>query len=602
LTVMVAKFLAVREPLVAETPNHGVVLSKSQLNVEVPDIRTTMPPRRTNAPGSVDPKHQQAACPAVGLDYAQIGMSGAAKQIFQSARLPGFTGRGDKYLGDIAQELQRVLRKTQNSFGLPACRLPDAAWSEVAVLLVEWAEDIHNDTGLWRTVEAHQRRCLGTPLPLVVNPPPEIEPRGFDPSRIQFFLWNLWPCLNREVVISPTHGDLKRLAEAGSQLLTERFARVPQDSGVKRFLATPNEYGWDIKRKLVWMGINSYLFRFFFFRYLDDHGGEPDVPTKDDFVCQHCTDWSGLGAIDVLAGTLDLPEPDRATLRTWYERHWSFFRVLTCHQEGEEVKCITARNVVNGQPYTIRMNMARCPFTPGMVVYGALTPWRGEWYWSGEQKTFGKMPEKEEASIRKEMLEHSSSIAYRYCPEEAAKALELTVKNHAKFLAYYGGDLVVFPDGLTLAAAEQKRMAAEWREADPAAAAQVMQAHGLEHPRPRMTFPPEFLKHDQGIGAFFNPHEGQEYLLHFNQMLSGLRKKGAGLTDEEADALRHLMTDAAISPAFVRRLASEHGAESLAEAFLIRNTPGFALEFLLRRHKGHFYRKRYPTLSLVREP
>jgi len=73
-----------------------------------------------------------------------------------------------------------------------------------------------------------------------------------------------------EVLLSPAHGDLKRLAEAAGGLLTERFARVPRDSGVARFLASPNEYGWDIKRKLVWLGIDSYLFRCFFRRYLDD--------------------------------------------------------------------------------------------------------------------------------------------------------------------------------------------------------------------------------------------------------------------------------------------------------------------------------------------
>lgn len=527
-------------------------------------------------------------------------MSNTAKQILQAARLPGFTGRGDKYLGDIAQDLRRVLWKTQSTFSFPACRLPDAAWSDIAVLLVEWAEDIHNNLGLWRTVEAHQRLCFGTPLPMVVEQSPETRVEAFDPRRIQFFLWSLWPCLNPDVTISPLHEDLRRLAEAASQLLTERFARLPKDSGLKRFLATPNEYGCDIKRKLLWMGINSYLFRFFFFRYLDGHGGEPNVSTKDDFVCQQCTEWSGLGVIDALAGTLDLPESDRVTLRSWYERHWSFFRVLACQQEGDEVKWITAGNLVNGQPYTIRMNMANCPFTPGTVVYGAVTPWRGEWYWSGEQQSFGKLPEQEEAKIRKEMLERSCSIAYRYCPAEAAQAREFVRDNHAKFVAHYGGDLVVFPDGLALAAAEQKRMTAEWQARGPEAVAQAMQTHGLAYPRPRMTFPPEFLNHGQGIGAFSNADEGLEFLLHFNQVVSGLRKKGAALTDEEADALRHLVTDAAISPAFVRRLVGEHGAESIAETFMTRHTPPeLALEFLLRRHKGHFFRKRYPSLSLV---
>ncbi len=526
-------------------------------------------------------------------------MSSAAKHIFQSARLPGFTGRGDKYLGEIAQELRRLLLKTRNTFVFPSCRLPDAAWSDVAVLLVEWAEDVHNDIGLWHAVETHQRRCFGTPLPLIVKASADVELRGFDSRRIQFFLWSLWPCFNPERVLSPAHEDLKRLAETASHLLAERFARLPQDSGVTRFLASPNDYGWDIKRKLLWLGINSYLFRFPFLRYLDDRQSEPDIPTKDDFVCQHCTEWSGLGVIDVLAEILNLPAEDKATLRTWYERHWSFFRVLARHEEGDEVKFITARNLVNGQPYTIRMNMAACPFPPGMVVYGAVTPWRGEWYWSGAQKTFENMPEHEEANIRKEMLEGSSSIAYRYCPMEAAKALEFTRENHAKFVAHYGGDLVVFPDGLTLAAAEQKRMAAEWRAADPNEVARVMRERGLEHPWPRMSFPPEFLNHGQGIGAFSNPDEGVEYSLRFNQMLSGLRKKGALLTDEEMDALRHLMTDAAISPSFVRRLVAEHGAESLMESFLLRSAPSdLALEFLLRRHKGQYYRKRYPALSL----
>ncbi|MCX6924707.1 MAG: hypothetical protein NT154_16065, partial [Verrucomicrobia bacterium] len=268
-----------------------------------------------------------------------------------------------------------------------------------------------------------------------------------------------------------------------------------------------------------------------------------------------------------------------------------------------EVKFITVCNLVNGQPYRVRMNTAHCPFSPGMVVYGAVTPWRGEWYWSGEQKVFNGVPEQKEANFRKEMLEHSSSIAYRYCPAEAAKALELTRENHAKFVAAYGGDLAVFPDGLALAAAEQKRMAADWRGADPDAVTRVMREQCLEHPRPRMTFPPEFLNHDQGIAAFSNPEEGVEFVLRFNQMLSGLRKKGVGLTDDEMTALRRLLTDAAISPAFVQRLASEHGAESLAEAFLIRHAPpDFALTFLLRRHKGQFYRKRYPALSLVRGP
>jgi hypothetical protein len=528
-------------------------------------------------------------------------MSSAAKLTFLSARLPGFTGRGDKYLGDIAKELRRVLWKTQSSFAFPSCRLPDIAWSDVAVLLVEWAEDIHNDLGLWRAVEEHQRQCFGTPLPLV-GAPSAAKLRAFDPWRIQYFLWNLWGCFNPELVLSPTHRDLKCLAEAASRFLEERFARIPRDSGLKRFLSTPNDYGWDIKGKLLWLGINSYLFRCWFFKYLDDLEQKPDIEAKDEFVCGYCTAWAGMGVIDVLAAAIDLPELDRATLRTWYERHRSFFRVLTKSEEGGEVKFITARNVVNGKPYAIRMNMANCPFEPGLMVYGAVTPWRGEWYWSGTQETFEGMPEEQEIRIRKDILETAPVVAYRYCPEEAARAQALTRELHAKFVAYYGDDLVTFPDGLALAAAEQKRMESAWAAASPERVTKLVQERGLDPPRPKMTFPPEFLNHDQGIGAFSNGPEGVEFKLCFNHVISGLRKKGEGLTEEELKAVGSLMTTAVVSPAFVRRLVADHGAESIAETFLLRAAePELALEFLLRRHKGQFYRKRYPSVSLLQE-
>lgn len=163
------------------------------------------------------------------------------------------------------------------------------------MLLVEWAEDIHNDLGLWRTVEAHQRQCFGTPWPFVAAPL-DAEPQGFDARRIRYFLWNLWACFNPELTLSPTHQDLNRLADAAGRCLSERMAPVPRDSGLKRFLAPPNDYGWDIKRKLLWMGINSYLFRFLHFKYLDHGQREPDIAAKDDFVCAHCTEWGGASA------------------------------------------------------------------------------------------------------------------------------------------------------------------------------------------------------------------------------------------------------------------------------------------------------------------
>jgi hypothetical protein len=527
-------------------------------------------------------------------------MNSAVKEMFRRNRPPGVPGRADKYLPDIAQDLRRLLQKTQQDFAGASGGFPEADLNELTTMLVEFGEDLHADIGLWRSLEMYNQEFFGTPLPLVAGENAPWPPAGFDARRIQHLLWTLWMCLEPDNLPSPTHPNLLRLAEAASVFLTERFAPLPKDSGVKRFLAGPSQFGWEVKRKLVWLGTKSYLFRRLFANYVHDLGAGASIGVMDDFICQECTAWSGLGAIDLLAGTLEVSAEDRATLRRWYERHAAFYRALSRQDRGAETEFIIARNLVNGQPYTIRMNMPDCPFQPGLVVYGSLTPWRGEWYWSGEQRSYENVPEPEEANLRQEMLERNCAIAYRYCPAEAAKARESNRRHYEEFVAYYGSDLVVHPDGLTLAAAEQKRMESLWRAAPPEQIHRVMQERGLEQPRPSMQFPREFLDHDQGIGAFYNPEEGQEFSICFNLILSGLRKKGAGLSPEERDALWRFITADAISPAFVHRLVRDHGAESFVETFHLRHLPTEqALTFLLRCFKGHFYRNRYPSLALV---
>jgi hypothetical protein len=56
----------------------------------------------------------------------------------------------------------------------------------------------------------------------------------------------------------------------------------------------------------------------------------------------------------------------------------------------------------------------------------------------------------------------------------------------------------------------------------------------------------------------------------------------------------------AISPQFVRKLVQEYGDVSIAATFLMPEAcDKHYLEYLLRRYKGHFYRNRYPSLTIV---
>jgi hypothetical protein len=117
------------------------------------------------------------------------------------------------------------------------------------------------------------------------------------------------------------------------------------------------------------------MFRAFFVLYLDapdqDAGG---IGCTGDFICQECTCWSGLGAIDDPVRVLDVSNDDRRDLRSWFERHAAFYKLVSVTGETLE-----ALHVIGDQPYRIRINMPRRPFEPGPPVFGSLVPWRGEW-------------------------------------------------------------------------------------------------------------------------------------------------------------------------------------------------------------------------------
>ena len=65
-------------------------------------------------------------------------------------------------------------------------------------------------------------------------------------------------------------------------------------------------------------------------------------------------------------------------------------------------------------------------------------------------------------------------------------------------------------------------------------------------------------------------------------------------------AIRGFVGSDAASPSFVRRVVTEYGDHSIRRAYLLREgTPDYWLDYLLRSHKGYFYRKRYPSMSVL---
>lgn len=152
-------------------------------------------------------------------------------------------GRSEKPLIRLTRDLTSFLHKAQRSLAYDTLHLSSQQRSILAHILVEFAEDLYQDIGIWKSLEQYNLDFFGTPLPCVLQPDETMDPELVNLDRVQFLLWNLYGELEPELILSPNHQDLERLALMIIEFFTERFAQLHFDSGVKRFLNTPDQYG-----------------------------------------------------------------------------------------------------------------------------------------------------------------------------------------------------------------------------------------------------------------------------------------------------------------------------------------------------------------------
>jgi len=496
----------------------------------------------------------------------------------------------------LVRATRHVIENTQLKFHFDTLRCEYLVVVELAEMLVDMAEDLHCEIGLWAAFEKYNLEVFGTELPLTFRNT-DVPPCALHPDRFSHFLWVMYPVLINGLMLNPDHHDLRLMAAECSRFLSSEFSKLPKTSTRYEILQTPNDRGWDVKRKLVWLGTNSYLFRRMFRDYMAEQGvSVADIPHTDDFICMQWTQWSGMAAIDVLARVLDISPNDVADLTSWYERHAAYYKIVS---PGRAV--IQALNLVSDQNYSIRMDQEN-PFVKGMILFASLIPWRGEWYWSGQQSSYGevKADRMDVNELKQTMKRQSSKIVCRYDLAYRDVVIQRMAIVHADSLAYFGSDLILFPDGLTMASAFEKELQHQWDSKPQEQVQDVIRQHGLHDGRPTMKLPDEIIKHSDGIGVFLNPAEGKEMMTHFTSLVSALKLTDGDFSEDQEYAIRGFLMSSTISPAFVKRVLNEYGDQAVRQIFLLKgDVPTYWLDYLLRRFKGNYFRRRYPGLSLI---
>ena len=515
---------------------------------------------------------------------------------FENNRPKGYNNSEGKFLIPLINEMVRLIADTQTRYLHDTIKLDAKQRQVLSTLIIEFAEDLHNNLGLWNGVEYYNKQLFNTPLPLFVDNEHEIK-QAFEVSRIKCFVHTLFFEFDPDLVIAPSHKDLDLLAKSVSAFLTAHFQTVRHISGIKKFLLQPNDLGWDFKRKLIWVGTHSYLFRTSFLRYIaENNKGKMAIAFIDDFICQENTIWSGLGVIDILAKTLDLPAKTASDVRSWYERYVSYYRVISSTDNA-----LTLENILNETRYIVRSDIEqKNVFKVGNVILGGIVPYGDYWYWSGMQSDFGRLDKNAVDKLRKGLIRKSSRIVYRYDKQLLAKAKESLNIHYKEFIAYFGSELITFRDGLSMAAALQKKDREKFESLPKNELEAHLKKHGLRNPFPKMDLPDELLNSENGVGVYFNPDAGTEIMLDFDHVLSGFRKEGKDLTDDECEAIKNFMTADAISPRFVRTMIDRYGDKSINCSLLIDSEMRIT-DYLLHRYKGQYFRNRYPEITLIDE-
>ncbi len=498
----------------------------------------------------------------------------------------------DKYIS-LIDELYKSIIGTSHLFSSEEFRLSNEKFHRISHLLIEFFEDIHFDIGIWRSYEKFNEATFGTKLPGTLSPNvKDVTKDQFNALRIQHFLWNIYQTVEPDYVWSPFHHDFVILSKALSLFMSGTEKRFPGQSSVKMFLNLSNEDGYDVKKKLIWLGTKSYFFRENFNLYLAKGNFKKEIPVIDDFIVQITTTWSGMGVIDILAGLLNIPQSRKDEIKSWYERHASFYLI-----KSSQGKKVIAENIINQQNYRIIVGSNVNPFKINDLIFGNIVKYGTEWYWSGKQHSFNSLTKEQIQETKEDFILNSSIIVYRYDKALLKKAQDRNIELYKEFVEYFGSDFIVFSNGIDLATSLQKQASLRYEKLTEGEFEKLKDDYGLINKSPKFNYPENVVNSENEIALFYNINEGQEILTEYTSLKSSLKKEGKDLTSDDLDFIYAMIEDPSISPAFVQRILSMFGTKSVLKAYLLKEEND--IDYIIHKHKGIFFKNRYPTLTIV---
>lgn len=477
----------------------------------------------------------------------------------------------------LGREFVRVMRKPTEK----ALKRSTHEWQALAACVMDFVIDVESGAKLWGGYERWNQRLFGQPLPVSGGE----AGTGTTPARMRHFIWRMTAVLDPVLTLPPTHPDITALTDAAMKFWDKRKSAFKAKEHYSAFVSGPNAEGWVVKGKLIDLGETSYFFRAPLLEYARENYDEKENKNEaviniiDDFLCNECTAWGGMGAVDLLAEVLEVDDERRKDLRAWRERHVAAYRIESIDKDR-----LTAVNLLGGAEYQVTIDEGvQSRFQRGTVLFGALIPWSGMWRWSGAPAIL-RLPTDRDPfdvdTLRQAMKRDMAPVVCRVWPEFREEVERLSAESYRRKQAFENGrDFVVYPT--------------------PQALADSMKRYEAETPDDRFFWMDDNMPLETGeVAVLHNPDGNSEMYYGYDLLKTALNKKGVGLTEDEENEISILGLSTHISPEFARRLLADHPLESVYAVFGAGTemTPEAYLDWLLRCYKGQYFRTRFPMI------
>lgn len=498
---------------------------------------------------------------------------------------------------EVIEAIADLYLKIQRKFVHQTLVLKSDEVMKLAWRIAGYLEDVVNQVGIFKALTTKNQEIFGTPIPLFVRDNKHFSPDTVSKQAVTYLVWDFFTETRENLILSPTHDDLQTIAGEIYGYLKKQIKNAPLGSKLKEFITlSGNKDGGFVKRRLIWLGLASYLFRFSASNYLADK--EPDVSTVEDFLMEKTTKLSGFTALDIFVEIADLDEESKKELQKWEEPYMALYYV-----EDQTGDYWTVKNLINKKDYKVWKDYGAPervdPIKKGISCLGGIVPWKKEWRWSGEQVIYNSLAPENTSQIIKVLKNESPKMIYRYCEESRKKAFEYVKEEYDFFISHFKTNPVTFDSGYAMKDRLQQYDRAFNKSKLEKMPKEEKKKFNLEDGVPPLDLPGPLLE-STDTAIFYVVDKGMNFLTGFREFLRALAKKGQDLTKDEEELIYGYVTDPVISYQLFHRIKKDYSFESVRCAFRVKEwNEERDLEFLLRRYKGRQYKEKFPDIKLV---